>query len=379
MSEVPKNISDKARMSAEKGAQDARSSSVDSMRGLPRSERPRPKKNIRVLCLQEPVGREQKGKSGGGVKLFHNEKDTKRNGVDTAVAESLDDFVSAVNRTSSRIMAVRIDTKEGYWRIMLVYAAQAGCPVYEKDEFYLNLDEAIRSVREGDYLTIRGELNGHVCVHKGRGVGVRNEEERVSALKTAHDFAVCSTFFAKRKSQKIAKGRSSRIRAKGRLGETRGVVQGDKVAWFRNDEVQGVVKHKKSAYKHWQKTRTSEDLAAYRTFKRLAKAAVAKAKNTEMDALHEQIDIRKGKKFVFRLAKTRHRDTGDTGSVKSVRNSEGVILKKPGEVRRRSTEKITTVSYITYYTSGQIHMQIGATCIPRADHTIVGDCSFFSI
>ncbi|VDO21549.1 unnamed protein product [Haemonchus placei] len=57
-------------------------------------------------------------------------------------------------------MAVRIDTKEGYWTIISVYAPQAGCPVYEKDEFYLNLDEAIRSVPEGGYLTIAEEQFG---------------------------------------------------------------------------------------------------------------------------------------------------------------------------------------------------------------------------
>nr|CDJ88558.1 endonuclease-reverse transcriptase HmRTE-e01 [Haemonchus contortus] len=107
---------------------------------------------------------------------------------------------------------------------------------------------------------------------------------------------------------------------------------------FWNDEVQRVVRQKKSAYKRWQKTRAPEDLAAYRTSKRLAKAAVTKAKNTEMDALYEKLDSREGEKFVFRLAKACHRATRDIGIVKSVRNSEGAILRKPGEVRRRWKE-----------------------------------------
>nr|CDJ97133.1 endonuclease-reverse transcriptase HmRTE-e01 [Haemonchus contortus] len=146
----------------------------------------------------------------------------------------------------------------------------------------------------------------------------------------------------------IPKGRSSRLGAtlwrsscdvqRKRWGETRGGFRGDKEAWFWNDEVQRVVRQKKSAYKRWQKTRAPEDLAAYRTSKRLAKAAVAKAKNTEMDALYEKLDSREGEKFVFRLAKARHRATRDIGVVKSVRNSEGAILRKPGEVRRRWEE-----------------------------------------
>ncbi|PIO62380.1 hypothetical protein TELCIR_16060 [Teladorsagia circumcincta] len=91
-----------------------------------------------------------------GVKLYYNGKDTKRNGVAIAVAESLKDHVSAVNRVSDRIMAVRIDTKEGYWSILSVYTPQTGCPKSEKNEFYLSLDDAIRSAPDGDYLAIAG-------------------------------------------------------------------------------------------------------------------------------------------------------------------------------------------------------------------------------
>ncbi|XGW15853.1 hypothetical protein V3C99_001364 [Haemonchus contortus] len=215
MSEVSKSIRDKARTSPGSGAQGPRLNSVDSMRGLPSSERPRPKKlvrigtlnvgsltgksrevadlmkrrNIQVLCLQETRWKGAKATEiGEGVKLFYNGEDTKRNGVAVAVADSLKDSVSAVNRVGSRIISVRIDTKEGNWTIISVYAPQAGCLIYEKDEFYLSLDETIRSVPEGDYLTIAGDLNGHV-----------DSERR--GLERVH--GVCSTFFAKKKSQKV--------------------------------------------------------------------------------------------------------------------------------------------------------------------------------
>ncbi|XGW34123.1 hypothetical protein V3C99_018149, partial [Haemonchus contortus] len=58
----------------------------------------------------------------------------------------------------------------------------------------------------------------------------------------------------------------------------------------------------------------------------------------EMDVLYEKLDSREGEKFVFRLVKARHRATQDNGVVKSVRNREGAILRKPGEVRRRWKE-----------------------------------------
>ncbi|XGW35446.1 hypothetical protein V3C99_019011 [Haemonchus contortus] len=72
--------------------------------------------------------------------------------------------------------------------------------------------------------------------------------------------------------------------------ETRGGFRGDKEAWFWNDEVQRVMRQKKSAYKRLQRTRAAKDLAAYRTSKRLFKAAVAMAENTEMDAWYEKFD-----------------------------------------------------------------------------------------
>ncbi|VDL87367.1 unnamed protein product [Nippostrongylus brasiliensis] len=108
-------------------------------------------------------------------------------------------------------MSVRIDTKEGCWTIISVYAPQTGCSDKEKGEFYEALDDVIRSVPEEDFLTIAGDLNGQVGadrreverVHGGR-VGSRNEDgERNLDLAVAHDLAICSTFFAKRESQKM--------------------------------------------------------------------------------------------------------------------------------------------------------------------------------
>ncbi|VDO54315.1 unnamed protein product [Haemonchus placei] len=160
-----KEISDKARTSLGSGAQDPRPSPMEKMRGLPRSELSRSKKsvrigslnvgsltgksrgiadlrkrrNIQVLCHQETRWKGPKVREiGEGVKLFYNGVDTQRNGVAMAVADSFKNSVSTVSRISSRIMAVRIHTKDGYWAIISVYAPQVGCPVVEKDEFYLN-------------------------------------------------------------------------------------------------------------------------------------------------------------------------------------------------------------------------------------------------
>ncbi|VDP16557.1 unnamed protein product [Heligmosomoides polygyrus] len=212
------------------------------MRGLPRAERLRLKRLVRlgtlnvgtltgrsrevadlmrrrrvqVLCLQETRWKGEKAKEiGEGVKLYYNGEDTKRNGVGIAVAESLKDSVAAVQRINDRIMSLRLDTKEGpgaYWTIMSVYAPQTGCSEHDKDDFYLSLEEATWSVAEGDYLSIAEDMNEHVGsgrrgvekVHGGKGIGLINPDgERILDLAIVHDLAVCSTFFAKRESQKV--------------------------------------------------------------------------------------------------------------------------------------------------------------------------------
>ncbi|VDO64953.1 unnamed protein product [Heligmosomoides polygyrus] len=151
------------------------------MRGLLRAERPRLKKlvplgtlnvgtltgrskevtdlmkrrRIQVLCLQETRWKGAKVREiGEEVKLYYNGEDTKKNGVGIDVAESLKDSVAAVQRINDRIMSLWLDTKEGYWTIMSVYAPQTGCSEHDKDDFYLSLEEAIWSVPEGDYLSI---------------------------------------------------------------------------------------------------------------------------------------------------------------------------------------------------------------------------------
>ncbi|VDL75422.1 unnamed protein product [Nippostrongylus brasiliensis] len=109
-------------------------------------------------------------------------------------------------------MSLRMETKEGCWTIISVYAPQTSCHEKDKDEFYETLDDVIRSVPDDDFLTIAGDLNGHVGtgrrglerVHGGRGVGAKNEDgERILDLAVAHDLAICSTFFAKKESQKM--------------------------------------------------------------------------------------------------------------------------------------------------------------------------------
>ncbi|VDL72953.1 unnamed protein product [Nippostrongylus brasiliensis] len=129
------------------------------MRGLPRDERPRLKKlvrigtlnvgtltgksrevadlmkrkNIQIVCLQETRWKGENVKEiGGGVILFYKGNDGKRNGRRIAVSKALNDSVSAVRTISDRIITVRVDRKDVCWTIISVYAPQTGCSEEEK-------------------------------------------------------------------------------------------------------------------------------------------------------------------------------------------------------------------------------------------------------
>ncbi|VDO19216.1 unnamed protein product [Heligmosomoides polygyrus] len=106
------------------------------------------------------------------------------------------------------------------------------------------------------------------------------------------------------------------------FGGTGGGARGDKATWFWSEEVQVEVRKKKEAYKQWQKSKAPEHLAVCRKLKRLAKAAAAKAKNEEMDALYEKLDGPQGEKFAIRLAKARRRACIAIRVVKAVKSAD---------------------------------------------------------
>ncbi|EYC10573.1 hypothetical protein Y032_0054g2440 [Ancylostoma ceylanicum] len=54
-----------------------------------------------------------------------------------------------------------------------------------------------------------------------------------------------------------------------------------------------------------------KSLNDYRSKKKAAKAAVAQAKNAALDELYKKMDSSQAEKFVFRLAKARHRNSLD--------------------------------------------------------------------
>ncbi|XGW09914.1 hypothetical protein V3C99_011856 [Haemonchus contortus] len=221
------------------------------------------RRNIQVLCLQETRWKGAKTREiREGVKLSYSGEDTKRNGVAIAMAVSLKASVFAVNGISSRIMAVLPEE---------VLTPQH-TPLLADIVIDLPKKLSTRTERRIRWWNLHQFERGHLK-EKVLEAGLPNPN---GPIQQAWSNAVKVILRC----------------AKETLGRTRGGFRGDKEAWIWNDEAQRVVKQKRSAYKRWQRTRTPEDLIAYRASKRLAKAAVAEAKNTELDASYEKLDSR---------------------------------------------------------------------------------------
>ncbi|VDP19338.1 unnamed protein product [Heligmosomoides polygyrus] len=164
------------------------------------------RRRIQVLCLQETRWKGAKAKEiGEGVMLYYNGEDTKRNGVGSC--RRVPQGFSSCCPKNKRPHHVTAAGHEGLLDHNVCLRFER-----DKDDFYLLLEEAIRSVPEDDYLSIAEDMNGHVGsgrrgverVRGGKGIDLINPDgERILDLAIAHDLAVCSTFFAKRESQKV--------------------------------------------------------------------------------------------------------------------------------------------------------------------------------
>lgn len=97
-------------------------------------------------------------------------------------------------------------------RVVCCYAPQVGCTDLEKEHFWNELGEHLRTFSASEHVLLAGDLNGHVGAtrngfpqtHGGNGFGSRNEDgERILAWAEAHDLAIANTFYRKRESHLV--------------------------------------------------------------------------------------------------------------------------------------------------------------------------------
>ncbi|KAK6729205.1 hypothetical protein RB195_006321 [Necator americanus] len=390
-----------------------RPGNVANMRGLPARGRSRPKKLVRhrqqhpvrlatlnvgtltgrspeladslrkrrvdICCVQETRWKGSKVRElGDGYKLIYHGT-SNRNGVGIILNESFRNSVTAVDRLSDRLMAVKVDTGEVELRVVSAYAPQAGCSEEEKASFWEDLEQYVQSLKSEEILLIGGDFNGHVGSRKDGfeschgGYGARNDDGlRILEYAVASDLIVANTQYRKRKSHLITHtsgGRETQIdfwmlrRRDRRLLQDSKVIPTDHVAaqhhllvmdlkisrprkrhprtetqrikwWNLKDRKEiffcAAIREKKTKYKLWWRTRQPEDWDAYLAAKREAKKAVSKAKSDRYKAVYDMLDTREGERAVYRLVRARHRSTLDMEHTKIVKGVDGAVLRRPG-------------------------------------------------
>ena len=101
---------------------------------------------------------------GEGYKMFYHGYNTKKNGVPIVVGEKWRDNILEVNRISDRLITAKLLIDTININIVSAYAPQVGCTPKEKEEFWEEVEELIRSFSEKDNIVIGADLNGHILL-----------------------------------------------------------------------------------------------------------------------------------------------------------------------------------------------------------------------
>jgi len=72
---------------------------------------------------------------------------------------------------------------------------------------------------------------------------------------------------------------------------------------------------------------------SYKALKKVAKRAIAIAKNIAYDRLYQKLGTKEEEKEVFKLARARERRTRDLGGVRCIKDASGKVLSKDTAIR----------------------------------------------
>ena len=128
------------------------------------------------------------------------------------LCEELKVRVLAVERSSDRVMRVKLEIEGEVWNVISCYAPQTRCTEYEKYQFWETIDSEMQAVKRSERLVVAGDLSGHVGsdrigyeeVHGGHGVGAPNEDGiKVLVFATAYQMRILNTSYQKRKNHLV--------------------------------------------------------------------------------------------------------------------------------------------------------------------------------
>ncbi|KAK6765225.1 hypothetical protein RB195_025239 [Necator americanus] len=118
---------------------------------------------IAPMPLRGTLGYQRNTELGDGYKLIYHGT-SNRNVVGVILNETFGTSVTAVDRLSDRLMAVKVDTGEVELRVVSAYAPQAGagCSEEEKACFWEDLEQYVQSLEGEEVFLIGGDFNRHV-------------------------------------------------------------------------------------------------------------------------------------------------------------------------------------------------------------------------
>ena len=169
------------------------------------------RRKVDEVCVQEARWKGEKARCiGGGCKLWYNGSNNKRNDVGIVLRKDLVDRVVEVERTSDRLISMKLEADGILINIVSAYAPQVGCDEEEKEAFWANLEEVLgkiprRPVIGADLYAHVGEGNTNDKEEMGKhGFGRRNlEGQTVVDFAKRWELIVSNTMFVKRSMQKV--------------------------------------------------------------------------------------------------------------------------------------------------------------------------------
>ena len=137
----------------------------------------------------------------------------REHGVGFAVKNNLVRMIEPGSYGSERLLTIRLNTTDGPVTIISVYAPTLNYQAEEKDQFYEQLSDLVRSIPKEEQLFLLGDFNARVgndneswssCLGKF-GEGKMNENgQRLLELCTIHNLCITNSFFQTKPQHKVS-------------------------------------------------------------------------------------------------------------------------------------------------------------------------------
>ena len=137
----------------------------------------------------------------------------REHGVGFAVKKSLLKMVEPGSNGSARILTLRLNTTEGPFTLVSVYAPTLAATQETKDEFYEKLASTVESIPSSEQLALLGDFNARVGADQDSwpsclgpfGVGKMNENgQRLLEFCSYHGLCVTNSYFMTKPQHKVS-------------------------------------------------------------------------------------------------------------------------------------------------------------------------------